>query len=102
MRYRQAGSAQSATKMTHAVLRKTKLCCMMCGRQLLLYAVRGRHPITHLRPAWIIENYTKGDGKCHGCGELFARPFMNKTEICWRFVNGKAFTERPFSEEWHA
>ncbi|CEO99375.1 C2H2-type domain-containing protein [Plasmodiophora brassicae] len=72
-----------------------RLVCQSCQTTLFKYAHRGDGGLPRrLRTSRIVDDFTKGSGDCHECGERFARPMIYKSELSWHLVGkGASFDD---------
>ena len=70
--------------------RTVKVVCNACDTVLYRYAKNGKGALVKCWEQRILEDFTAGDCRCHGCGQLFARKTMVRGRPAHKIIGGKA------------
>lgn len=71
-----------------------KIYCSGCGSILYRYRKGGKGALVKCFKERIAEDYTKGDMKCEGCGQEFARFRIIKGKPAHKIIGGKVFMRK--------
>ncbi len=78
--------------MTGSGQRTIAVLCARCGALLYRYRKGGTGGLVKCLPERIAEDRTKGDMRCPGCGQEFARPRMIGGRPAHKIIGGKVYT----------
>lgn len=67
--------------------------CAKCNSQLYRYKKEGAGTLIKCYTDMIMEDYTKGDLKCHKCGQKFARYAIIHNRPANKIIRGKVFVK---------
>jgi len=68
-----------------------KIYCSECDAQLYYYQKDKKGHLLKCYKDRILKDYTKGDLKCHACGQLFARETMIHGRPANKIIQGKVY-----------
>jgi len=71
-----------------------KVYCANCRKLLYKYFKAGPGHLIKCYQSRIIKDFTKGDLRCPGCGQLFARKTMIHGQPANKIIQGKVFTRQ--------
>lgn len=66
--------------------------CRKCDTLLYRYRKGGTGGLVKCFVERIVEDHTKGDLRCHECGQEFARPIVIGSRPAHKVISGKVFT----------
>jgi hypothetical protein len=72
--------------------------CAKCSTFLYKYQKEGPGSLVKCYLDRIVEDNTKGDLKCPGCGQKFARPAIIHTRLAHKIIQGKIFIRGHFKK----
>ncbi|MEK6807700.1 MAG: hypothetical protein AABX75_01595 [Nanoarchaeota archaeon] len=67
--------------------------CRKCRTHLYKYRKEGEGHLMKCYKSNIIEDHTRGDLKCHGCGQEFAREGMVHNRPAHKVIQGKVYVK---------
>jgi len=73
--------------------RSIDILCSACLEKLYKYRKGGRGSLVKCIPDRILEDYTKGDLCCPGCGQEFAREMGMGGRTVYKIIGGKVITK---------
>ena len=66
--------------------------CAGCRTLLYRYQKGGRGGLVKCFLERIVSDYTRGDMKCHECGQAFARERVISGRVAHKIIQGKVYT----------
>jgi len=70
-----------------------KIHCTQCNAFIYKYRKRSNGALVKCHPDRIIEDATRGDLKCPGCGQEFARLKTMKNRLVQKIIRGRVFVK---------